>query len=93
MAVDVAAGQQVGMRAVVVQLPLLQHEDLVAIHQARETVRNDDHRPSVGDAQQVAVDDAFALGIERTGCLVENENRGIAEQSAGDGYALTLAAG
>ena len=36
---------------------------------------------------------ALALGVERAGRLVEEEHRGVAQDGAGDGQPLALAAG
>ena len=46
------------------------------------------HQPLDGALHQL-----FALGIERAGRLVEEENRGVAQDRAGDGDALALTAG
>ena len=48
-------------------------------------------RPCAIDPQ-VALDDLLALGVERRGRLVEDQDARIADQRAGDGDALALAA-
>ena len=45
------------------------------------------------DVAHVALDDALALVVERAGRLVEDQDRRIGGERAGDGDALALAAG
>src|ERR1700733_12819685 len=62
VAVDVAALDQLGMAADVVDLAALQHEDRVRVDQRRQPMRDDDHCPSFGDTRQIGIDDGLALG-------------------------------
>jgi hypothetical protein len=52
----------------------------------------DEDRPTLGDLPHVVLDDALALVIERTGCLVEDQDAWIGDESPGDGNALALTA-
>jgi hypothetical protein len=79
IAVDVATLDQLGMAADVVDLAALQHEDRVGIDQRREPVRDDDQCTAVGDAIDVGVDDGLALGVERAGGFVEDENARVGD--------------
>src|SRR5229473_1250838 len=81
-AVDVATVEQLLMGADVVDAAAFEHEDRVGADQRGEAVRNDDQRPALRDAQQVGVDDGLAVGIERAGCLVEDQDPRIADQRA-----------
>src|SRR5260221_1845217 len=92
MLVDVAAMQQLVVRADVVDLPALEHQDGMRRHQHRKTMRDADDGASLGDAHQIGVDDRLALGVERAGRLVEDEDGGVEQQGARDGEALTLPA-
>ena len=74
-------------------LAAVEHEDLVAVDQRRQTVRDDHHRAAVRHALQIGVDQRLALRIERRGRLVEDHQLGIDDQRAGDGQPLALAAG
>ena len=42
---------------------------------------------------QRRLDEPLGLGVERAGGLVEDQDRGVAEDGAGDGESLALAAG
>ena len=92
LAIGQAALHQLLMRADIHDLALLHHQDLVAIDQGGQSVRDDHHRPAAGDAEQIGVDHRLALGIERAGRLVQDQDPWIVDQGAGDGDALALAA-
>ena len=53
---------------------------------------NNEDRPPLGDLPHVVLDDPLALVIERAGCLVENYDARIGDESPGDGNALALTA-
>src|SRR5260370_22444979 len=91
-AVDVAPVEKLRMGADVVDAATLKHEDRVGVHQRGEAVRDDNQRPALRDAQQVGVDDGLAVGIERAGRLVEDQDPRIADQRPGDGEPLLLTA-
>ena len=52
--------------------PLSMHQDLVAIDQRGQAVRDDHHRPALAEPDQVGVDQRLALRVERAGRLVED---------------------
>src|SRR6266853_1187688 len=78
--IDVAALEQLLMRADVVHGAAFEHDDRVRRNQSGETVRDDNQGAPLRDAQQVGVDDGFAVGVERTGRLVEHQNTRVADQ-------------
>ena len=90
--IDVAALEQFGVAPDVVNRAAFEHEDLVRRHQRGQAVRDDDQGAVPGDAQQIGVDDRLAVGIERAGRLVEDQNARIADQRARDRQPLALAA-
>src|SRR6202030_1680526 len=92
LAVEVAALQQDLVRRDVDQLALLQNEDLVAFGQRRQAVRDDDHRPPLGDAQQVGADHRLALRVEGARRLVEDQDPRVVDQGPGDRDPLLLPA-
>src|SRR6267378_1866699 len=55
LAIDGAALEHLLVGADVGDLALVEDEDLVAIDQRRQPVRDDDHRPPLGHAQEVCV--------------------------------------
>jgi hypothetical protein len=73
-------------------LRLIEHDDLVAIAERGEAVRDDDRRLALDDFGHVVLDDHLAFRIERAGRLVEQQDRGAPHQGAGDGQALLLPA-
>src|SRR5471032_3298829 len=93
MRVSFATGEQFGMGAGVHQPALLHDEDGVGVDQRREPVRDHDDGAADGDARQVLDEDGLALGVERAGRLVEDQNARLAQQRAGDRQTLLLAAG
>ena len=67
--------------------------DAIAVHDGAEPVRDDEARAAAHELGEACLDEALALGVEVAGGLVENQDRRILEQCAGDGQALALAAG
>ena len=75
-------------------------DDLAGIHN-HQAVEHGDRRQTVGDGDdgaalhetvELLLDDRLHFGIERRGRLVEDEDRRVLENEAGDGDALALAA-
>src|SRR5262249_10219590 len=80
MAVDRAAFDQFAVPADVGHATAVHHQDLIAVDQRGETVGDDDHRASLGDAQKIRMDHGFALRVERAGRLVQNHDARIADE-------------
>ena len=59
----------------------------------RETVRDDERSAAAGEAVEGVADQRLALGVERGGRLVEEQERRVAQDRPGDRQALALAAG
>ena len=81
------------MRALASQYPVIQNEDLIGIAHGSGALGNDE-----GGGRVIHGADGHAeLGIggivQGRGAVIENQNRGLAYQSPGDGKALALAAG
>jgi hypothetical protein len=81
------------MAADVVDLAALQHHDRIRGHQHGKPMRDADDGTVLGYAHEIGVDDRLALGVERAGRLVEDEDGGIDQQGASDRKALALATG
>ena len=58
-----------------------------------EAVGDDERGAAAGEAVEGAADQRLALGVERGGRLVEEQDRRVAQDGAGDREALALAAG
>jgi hypothetical protein len=76
-------------------------DDAALVHH-HDPVRSPDRRKAVGDDQRGTgghqpveriLDQPLAFGIQRRGGFVEQQNRRVAQQGAGDGHALALTAG
>ena len=86
-------GEQGRMRRDVEDLALIHDQDIVALGQRGEPVRNDDHRAPAGDAHEVGADNRLALRVECAGRLVEQHHWRLHGERAGDRDTLLLAAG
>ncbi len=72
---------------------VIEHENAVGADDARQPVRQNQRRAALRQPVEPPLDDRLVLGIDRRQRLVENENRRIAQQGAGDRQPLALAAG
>ena len=72
---------------------VLHYRDAIGATNCGEAVRDDEHGPTLHEVGERGLDGSFALGIKRGGGFVEDEDRGVLEQGAGDGEALALPAG
>src|ERR1700730_12619808 len=80
------------MRAALHDPALVEHDDLVGIAACGKPMRDHEGRPVLGDKIERVLNLAFGEGVERRGCLVENEDRRRLENGSGDGDALLFAA-
>src|SRR6266851_4791359 len=92
-AVELAALQEFAMPGNVDRTALIQNQDGVGSYQGGKPMRDNDHGATLCDPSQVGIDDRLALGIERTGGLVEDQELGVDQERAGDRDPLTLSAG
>jgi hypothetical protein len=67
-------------------------QDLVGIHDRRQTVRDDQRRAAARRAVEAGLDGLFGLRVERRGRFVKDQEWRVLQQGAGDGDALFLAA-
>ena len=71
---------------------LIEHQNLVRVADGREAVRDDERRAAAHRRVDRFLNLAFGFGVERARRLVENHDRRILEERAGDRQALSLAA-
>src|SRR5208337_2325625 len=90
-AVDLATFEQLLVPPDRRDLAPFEHEDRVRIDQRGQSVRNDDHRPPVGDPADVFVDDRLAVRIERARRLVENQDFRVENERPRNRESLPLA--
>ena len=81
------------MAALAHHLALLHHHDALEPLDGGEAVRDDDGGAAHHQIGQPGLHQPFILGIQRAGRLVQQQQRRIAQDGAGDRQALALAAG
>ena len=81
------------MRADLFDAAVFHDHDLVGGEDRRKPMRDGDHGPAFGQTLERDLDLLFALGVERGGGFVEQEDRRVLEQCARDREPLLLAAG
>src|SRR5215469_1839941 len=79
--------------AVLDQAAAIERDDAVRRPHRREPMRDDQHRPPVGDILHVTLNDALALIVQRAGRLVEDQDARVCDKRAGNGDPLALTAG
>src|SRR6476469_2651580 len=84
------AADQLIMCSVLDDATALDGDDAVRVANGRQTVCNDEHGPAGGDLLHILLNHPLALIIQRTRCLVKNQNSRIGDESAGDGNTLAL---
>ncbi|MNI56600.1 hypothetical protein D3C73_1116120 [compost metagenome] len=75
------------------QLPLIHHCDPVGVFNRGQAMGDHQSGSVLHQARQRLLDQVLTLGIEGAGGFVEEQDRGVHQQRAGDGQALALAAG
>ena len=80
------------MRAFGDDAAVVEDEDAVGLLHGREPVGHDEHRAAVGQPVHRLLHQPFAFGVERGGRLVQQQDRRVAQDRAGDGDALLLPA-
>ena len=90
--VDALLRHQLGVAAALHHAAFVQHEDAVGVDHAGKPVRHDEHRPPAHEAAERVLDHRLVLGIDRGERLVQQQDRRIAQQRAGNGDALALPA-
>ena len=93
--VAVAAGL-VQQRVVIADLDdaaLLNHDNFIGVSDGTESVSDHEGGASAEEFGEALLDQAFAVAVEVGGGFVEDQDFGVGEDRAGDGDALTLAAG
>ena len=92
-AIDAVPRQQLCMRAALDRLAARNHDDLVHFDHRGQAVRRPDHGAPLRHPQECAVDRGFRGLVERGGRLVEQQDRRVLHQRAGNRHALFFAAG
>ena len=81
------------MAAALHDAAVVQHQDAIGADHAGQAVRQDQRRAALHQPVERLLDHGLVLGVDGGQRLVENQDRGIPQQRAGDGDALALSAG
>src|SRR5580658_4057906 len=73
--------------------PTAEDNDRVGIANGAQTMGDGDHGPSFHEALQCFDHESLGFGVESSSGLVEDENRSVANDGAGNSDALPLASG
>src|SRR5262249_14979831 len=92
LAVEAPPAPQQVRRAVLQHAARLHHHDAVEAAHGGEPMRDRDQGAPVHQLAQRIADRLLAIGVERRGRLVEQQDRRVLEEGAGDGDALALPA-
>jgi len=82
---------QLVMGSILDQPAAFDGDDPVGMAYCRQPMGNNQYRPAIGNPAHIALDDVFALVVERTGRLVEDQNPRVCDQRSCDRDSLTLA--
>ena len=86
------AGQQLVVRTAFHDMPVVDDHDLPGAGNGGEPVRDDDDGAILNQRLDGLLHGAFALGVERGRRFVQDHDRRILQQGAGDADALTFTA-
>ena len=87
-----ATRQKLRVTSALDDLPLVHDQNLVRIHDRRQTMGNHERRASLRDAIEFGLDRLFGFRIECRSRFVEDQDGGILQQRTCDGHALFFAA-
>ncbi len=90
--VGAVAADQLGVPSGFDDPAVIQHQDAVGADDARQPMRQDQRGAAGREAVDRLLDHRLVLGVDRRQRLVEDQDRRVAEQGAGDRQTLALAA-
>src|SRR3989441_10790241 len=90
--VGLVGRQDLGVAADGLHSPAVHDDDLVRAHDRREAMGDDDGRRTLDHAVDRPLHEALRLAVERARGLVQDQDRGVRDDRAGDRHALALAA-
>ncbi len=87
------AADQLGVPAALDDSPLVENQDAVGADHARQPMREDQRRATGRQTVDRLLNRRLVFRVDRGESLVEDQDRRVAQQGAGDRQALALAAG
>ena len=91
--IDGVGGQHFGRGTVTADPAVIQHDHMVGVFHAGNTLGNDEHRGAGNLFGKALADLGVGGGIHSGGRVVQNQDAGLFQQSTGNAKALLLAAG
>ncbi len=91
--IQAAMGEEFGVVALFADSAGVEDEDAVGVDDGGEAMSDGQDGAAFGEAFEGLIDRGFGCGIEGRSGFVEDKNFGLAENGAGEGDALALAAG
>ena len=85
--------QQLVVRSLLDDAPVVEHHDEIRVADRREPVGDHERCPPGHEALERVEDHGLGLRVDRGGGLVEDEDRRVLDEGAGDADALALASG
>ena len=86
----IRSGGELIKGAVLDDLALVHHDDPIALHNCRHTMRDHNRCTSLHGSVESLLNDLLALLIKSRSCLVKDENLGVLDESSSDGHSLLL---
>ena len=86
-------GQQFVMRALLYDAAFVHDHDIVGFFDGREPVGDDDGGAVLHQVFQCRLNQPLGFVVQRAGGLIQNQNRRVSQQRAGNGDTLPLPAG
>ena len=93
LAVEAVLREQLVVRALLDDPAVVEHDDQVGVPHGREAVGDHERRPAHHQLVERVEDHGLGPRVDRRRRLVEDEDRRVLEERAGDADALALAAG
>ena len=93
LAVEFASAQKFFVRSVADDLAVFHHEDAVGVEDGAHPLSDDEHRRAAHIFAQAGAQRAVGLHVQRGKTVVEQVDFRLLHHGAGNGHALTLAAG
>ena len=84
-------GIELFVRASLHDLSLLHHQNLVGAADGRQPVRDHKRGAALHEIREPVLDHLFRFRVEARGCLIENQDAGLGQNSAGNRNPLPLA--
>ncbi|MFO1080005.1 MAG: hypothetical protein U1E23_05175 [Reyranellaceae bacterium] len=90
--IDAALRHQRRVRALLGDRAAVEHQDAIAVDDARQAMRQDQGGAAAHQAVERLLDHRLVLGVDRRQRLVQHQDRRVAQQRPGDRQPLALAA-